>query len=262
MSDKQEKAAGQSTSRFVTPIRLRWCLRAGVLVACCALLLSDMASRWSVLVPSLSPLVTLSSLLVTRIMPWFGWAAVVVLGVVAWRQRWFCRWVCPTGFCADKATWLGRHLGRGRGKWPAVGQWIALVTLVSACIGYPLILWLDPLALLSAALVSIDASRTVTSLWYASGLAFVLVVSLVWPNVWCANLCPLGGMQDAVFGAGNLVRSAVGAGIRRKRASARPLRGLRRRTVLGVIIGIVWATATLKVRGRSVGPLPPPRLYR
>ena len=258
MSGDTAETTGRKVRRWVTANRLRWVSRLGMLVACGALLLTGTETGWPVLVPALSPLVTLASVLTTRTILWFGWVAVVVLIVVAWRHRWFCRWVCPTGFCADKATWAGRRLGRGRANWPAVGQWIALITLVGACVGYPLLLWLDPLALLSAAFVSLDTAQSATVLWYGSGLAFALLVSLLWPNAWCAKLCPLGGTQDAVHGAGNLARSTLRLGRRPEQTKKSSLRGLRRRTVLGIMIGIVWAAATCKVRGASLGPMRPP----
>ncbi len=256
MSDPQQRGAKRGVRRLLTPNRLRWSLRAAILIACCLLLVAGTASRWSLLIPAASPLVTLCSLLVTRTLPGFGLVALIILAVLPWQQRWFCRWFCPMGFCADKTSWVGRKLGRRRVHWPAVGQWIAVMTLAGACIGYPLFLWLDPLAMLSAAFVPVAVSRA--ALWYAGGLALVLLVSLIWPNLWCANLCPLGGMQDSVFGLGKLVRTSFQRVRRHERGTKRRVRGLRRRTVLGVIIGVVWSSATLKVRGRSARPLRPP----
>ncbi len=259
MSDQQAVATGANGKSAAGRNRLRWVVRLISLIACCGVLVVGSATIWPVLVPALSPLVTLSSLLVMRTLYWHSWLGIVVLVIVAWRHRWFCRWVCPMGFCADNATWLGRRWGRRRSHWPAIGQWIALLTLVGACIGYPLLLWLDPLALLSASVVSVTTHpSTLTAYWYLSGLAFVLLVSLLWPNLWCAKICPLGGTQDAVHGASNLVRSALKSRQEREPVAHGTRRGLRRRTMLGAIFGVVWATTTLRLRRNTLGPLRPP----
>ncbi len=59
------------------------------------------------------------------------------------RRRWFCRWVCPTGLCADGASRVGLKLGLRGTRLPAVGTWIAIVTLGGACLGYPIFAWLE-----------------------------------------------------------------------------------------------------------------------
>ncbi len=86
---------------------------------------------------------------------------------------------------------------------------MALLTLIGAAVGYPLLLWLDPLALLSAAITSFTLPGNVAAWWLLSGLVAVLVLSLTWPNVWCAKICPLGGTQEAVFAVGKSLRNMV-----------------------------------------------------
>jgi MauM/NapG family ferredoxin protein len=230
-----------------------------VLVSCGVLIVLGTTTAWPVIITAASPFVTLSSLLATRTIHWFSWLGIVVLLIVAWRQRWFCRWVCPLGVCADQASWLGRRWGRGRGHWPVVGQWIALLTLIGAAVGYPLLLWLDPLALLSASFSALSAPQTPIAWWFLSGVGAVLLLSLIWPNVWCAKLCPLGGLQDATAAVSAMTVSVID---RRGRRDTPPMRGtpggIRRRTMLGAIFGVVWASATLRHRRRATGPLRPP----
>jgi ferredoxin-type protein NapF len=239
-------------------IRLRGLTRCGMLVLCCLLLLTGTATIWPVVISGASPLVALASLLVTRTFPWHGWIALGVLLLVVWRQRWFCHWICPMGFCADRATWLGGRLGRQRGRWPAVGQWIAVLTLAGACVGYPLLLWLDPLALLSAAMVPWRSQAGLRAWWSVSGIVAVLVFSLIWPHLWCARLCPLGGLQDTVHGLRRLAHAALYRNARHPPAPLVASAGLRRRTILGAIFGVVWATTTLKIRAKSLAPRRPP----
>ena len=85
------------------------------------------------------------------------------------------------------------------------GFWLAVATLGGACLGYPLLLWLDPLAMFSG---FVSAFRPAT--WpaaAASAALFVglLVLSLFLPGAWCARLCPLGALQDLLWRIAHLV---------------------------------------------------------
>ena len=75
---------------------------------------------------------------------WHSWSRFVAAGSVVGCARPGCARIRPAGW--------GKRLRRQRPRVPAAGRWIALVTLGGALLGYPLFLWLDPLALLSASL--------------------------------------------------------------------------------------------------------------
>ena len=71
-----------------------------------------------------------------------------------------------------------------------------MLTLGGAACGYPLLLWLDPLAMFSASLNVLRARTDPLVWWSAIGMAAVLLTSVLWPGAWCARICPLGAMQD------------------------------------------------------------------
>ncbi|MCS7304869.1 MAG: 4Fe-4S dicluster domain-containing protein [Thermoguttaceae bacterium] len=62
-------------------------------------------------------------------------------------RRWFCRWMCPMGVCTELAGRTGRLCRLRSFRFFPLGQWIALLTLAGAAVGYPILLWMDPLAL-------------------------------------------------------------------------------------------------------------------
>ena len=67
------------------------------------------------------------------------------------RKRWFCRYICPVGLLLDTVS--GRNCQAGSGGKAAlpIGKYIVLLTAAGAILGYPLFLWMDPLAFLNNA---------------------------------------------------------------------------------------------------------------
>jgi len=190
-------------------------------------------SRW---VPSLSPFVGLSVAIATRRLSAVAWLGALVGVAAMMKRRVFCRWICPLGLCLEGAGELGRRLKRRPGRWPSLGPWIVLLTLGGACLGYPLMLWLDPLALFAG-----------------GGFVLVLAATVVWPGAWCGRVCPLGAFQDLLNAGFTSARSLVGFG-RATDVDA----GLSRRVILGVAAGAGSAGILGLVRKNGPRPLRPP----
>jgi ferredoxin-type protein NapF len=117
------------------------------------------------------------------------------------RPRWFCRYACPVGLLVEGVSQVGF---RRTGWWtrlPQIGKYGALVTLAGSLVGYPLLLWMDPLAIFSNFL-GIRVSYTFTSALMGILLGIVIFLSLTSGLVWCTRLCPLGGTQDLLASAG------------------------------------------------------------
>ena len=93
-----------------------------------------------------------------------------------------CRWVCPTGTCADVAAHAGVRLRRRLPRIFPLGQWIAFLTLGGAILGYPVLLWLDPLALFSGLCGITHAWLPSVTWWCALGMVGILVAV-------CQNEC-------------------------------------------------------------------------
>jgi len=208
-------------------------------------------------IPGLSPFVAVASLLVTRALHISAGIGLVVGCIVLLRSRWFCRWVCPLGYCADGFSRLGQRLGRRAAKCPPVGQWILWLTLGGALLGWPLLLWLDPLGIFTGAFTVLTAGA-VPGAWLTILPALVvLLLSLVWPYIWCGKLCPLGAFQD--------IASHLSRGGRRLLRRDKPSNSSRsaslpvaRRAVLGAVVGTASVSA-LRLTGPAVArPLRPP----
>ncbi|MBN2133218.1 MAG: 4Fe-4S binding protein, partial [Sedimentisphaerales bacterium] len=253
---QQRSAADAPTRRGGN--RARLLVRGACLVGAVLLLWPVVPVAWApALVGALSPFVATASLLATRAWAAMAWAGLAVGVVVLVRHRIFCRWICPMGLCLDGASRLGRRLGRRVVPGPRVGPWIVLLTLGGACLGYPLLLWLDPLALFTG-VFTLGTDGPASFVSFSALLFFALLLSsLLWPNLWCARICPLGAFQDLL----SFWRRFLGSVRRRLGAADDAWQNgqiLSRRTAMGIATGAVVARMTGLARGKTSHPLRPP----
>jgi ferredoxin len=226
------------------------------LVAATLALLPATAREWSpVVVAALSPLVAAAAALTTRTFRATMLLGLLVAVVAVVRRRWFCRWACPTGLCARTASRLGMRLGRRCPKSPAFGAWIAWIALGGAALGYPALVWLDPLAIFCGAFGDGSWAWNGQTWLSAIGLSIVLLASLLLPGVWCLRACPLGGLQDALYLAPRTLFSRWAADPHRP---SHERRWFLRRVILGGAIGACWAIVARFVRSAAPCPLRPP----
>lgn len=149
-------------------------------------------------VPALSPFVMLASTIATRAAGGAALFGLPVLLVVIARRRWFCRWACPVGLMTECAGRLSPVSASRCGPVPRIGRWLVLVSIGAAAAGYPLFLWLDPLAVFTGAVGLAHQPASPAATAAAAALAVVLLLSAALPGVWCLKLCPLGALQELV----------------------------------------------------------------
>ena len=207
-------------------------------------------NTWSGLIlPALSPVVALSGIAATRAAGIVALLALPVALLAFLVARPFCRFACPVGFLMDLLRRLRPSWPSATRRVPKLGGALLLATLASACIGYPALLWLDPLALFNGALNAWRTPLALISALPALGLLLVLALDFALPGVWCAKLCPLGALQDAQGWIRN--RS-------RRPAVRAPTFQPARRTFLATSAGIAAGLAARRVAGGDERPLRPP----
>jgi ferredoxin-type protein NapF len=245
--------------RRTRPLR-RWrLLGRGLVLAAAILLLGPLSDRgggpaWFA---GLSPYVAGGAIVATRALHAMAWLGLLVGLVVCVRRRFFCRWLCPAGLLLDGVGKVACRCGSRPARRGKLGAWLLWITVGGAVFGFPLFLWLDPLAIFSAA-ASIPHPDAGLARWYAGGiLVAIVVVDLVRPGTWCRQVCPLGAFQDVVHdGPRSMFRR-----MREKRqpgAEAKRGRGISRRAWLGLAGGGVSAIALPSVKGGSRRVLRPP----
>jgi ferredoxin-type protein NapF len=99
-------------------------------------------------------------------------------------------------------------------KWPPLGQYAALLTFAGAAVGYPVLLWMDPLSIFSSSFSIRSVGAILSGILAGFGLIILILLALWSGLFWCARLCPLGGTQELLASARSLWEG------RRKRETA------------------------------------------
>lgn len=182
----------------------------------------------------LNPLAAIASMAAARAwIPALG-LALATLGLTLLLGRVWCGWLCPLGSLLDWIRPSGKRVGEGRPDWRTVKYVLLFAILVMAAFGSLWLLVLDPITLLTRAMVTSvlpGINYAVTSAemslygvsfmqpvinWiesalrgavlpsvqpvFAMNLAFFLllggVAALNWvaDRFWCRYVCPLGGL--------------------------------------------------------------------
>ena len=145
---------------------------------------------------------------------------------------------------------------RGNTRWkrcPSIGRYIVLATAAGAVIGYPLLLWMDPLVLFNSPFSIYTATSVLTGVLSAAGLLILFLITITSGGLWCARICPLGATQDILAEIGSFP-GKLRRGSEKKCTPGNTVVEysfpVTRRTVLAIAAGIglgVWA----KKNGRA-----------
>lgn len=250
---------------------IRWTVRFAVLAGVTYLLFAGWLGdvRLAAMPAGVSPLIVLCSLIVTGIVSTVGWLAFLIGCAAAIRFRWFCRWTCPLGTCNEVSCVIGKRLGLRAPQMFHLGHYLAFASLGGALVGFPILLWLDPLAIVSSlGQPPLSALQFVVGM---SGLLTAVGLSFLLPGIWCSRICPLGGLQEILFVSRRRIAELVGKLILH---GSRPglgdeprgrvglevldLARIGRRGVLALLAVGVWTYVSPRLSKAKTAPLRPP----
>jgi ferredoxin len=146
-----------------------------------------------------SPFVALSSSIAARSVGVGAILALIVAVASSFKKRWFCLYLCPTGFLLENTSRVGLRKTRWWSKLPPVGRYVAILTLVGAVAGYPVLLWMDPLCIFSSPFAVNKATNPISVFLVCLGLGVLVGATFVFGMAWCVRICPLSGLQDMLF---------------------------------------------------------------
>ncbi len=121
-------------------------------------------------------------------------------------KRWFCRFLCPVGFGCDLVSRKSKRRHFKLNKIPNLSKGIALVSLSSAVFGLPLFILLDPMAIFHGFFAVFSENKSFWVILSLSGFPVLLALHFFFPGIWCARICPLGGLQELLSSAKNFIR--------------------------------------------------------
>ncbi len=149
-----------------------------------------------VILPALSPCIALGSVISAKTVSMVTLLAWPVLFLAMFSPRWFCRYGCPMGLVQEVLERVGTKKTARGSRCPMIGPWLVWGAFGGAALGYPIFLWLDPLAMFNGFLNVWREPFRIAALLAGIGMPLVLMLGLVAPRVWCQSICPLGAMQD------------------------------------------------------------------
>ncbi|HEX4002349.1 MAG TPA: 4Fe-4S dicluster domain-containing protein [Candidatus Acidoferrales bacterium] len=147
----------------------------------------------------ISPFVALSSSIAKRSIDAGAVLALVVAVFSSFKKRWFCLYLCPTGFLLESTSRVGLRRTRWWSKLPPVGRYVAILTLAGSIVGYPVLMWMDPLCIFSSPFAANKATNPLSVLLVSLGLGVLVGATFVFGMAWCVRICPLSGFQDMLF---------------------------------------------------------------
>ncbi len=249
-----------ATETQTRPHRRRTLIRWAVLVVIVILAWPWRPEAWSwtsLVLPSLSPLVAIGGALATRSVGVIVALALPVIGLAWFFPRVVCAYGCPVGLIQEVVARLRRFPRHFWRHLPPIGAWLAVATFAGAGLGYPLFLFLDPLAIFNGWLNAWRLPLTWASLAAGLGLPALLLLEVFSPQLWCRRLCPLGATQDFFTQARRrLGRGIQGGELSIKSPGAAPV-SRARRAFLAACAGAAGAIAAKSVKAQPTPPRPP-----
>ena len=202
-------------------------------------------------VTSISPFLACMALLTGAIS--FLLIAGIGVGITClFMPRFFCHWICPSGTCQSAVAAISPF--KAKREWidkvPQIGFALLLVAAGGAIVGYPLFIWLDPLALFLSSVGALARwhALTIATGALGIGLPLLLVLAFFAPGFWCRKLCLAGALQDLLWRVSSMVKKAKEKDLTSEGGAA-----FGRRAFIGLGLGASYRMVVPKRIGKSKG---------
>jgi ferredoxin-type protein NapF len=179
-------------------------------------------------------------------------AGLALAAIAIFYRRWFCKHACPVGLLLDGVSRIGPQKSGWWARCPHLGRYSAILTVAGSVVGYPLLLWMDPLAVFSSSFAIRTAGSALSTVLAVLGLSTLISLSFISGPVWCARLCPLGGTLDLLASIKTWFKTG------RKDSMAPAVEGRRSFILAAAGIAMGLLTRRLGASRRENAPLRPP----
>jgi ferredoxin len=202
-----------------------------------------------------SPFLLLNSVLAVKDLVLLNGLGFLTLIIIFFRYRWICRYTCPLGVVCD---WASKVNKKGKTVRSVFSKYFAVISFITALFAAPLFIVFDPFNIFHASFEGFRTGFGFSAILKASLLAAVIILNILYSNIWCRSICPLGGMQFLAFDIRKLfIRKAV------SKISKTNTRRFLITGISGLAIGSVLPRITTFVYGKMIRPpgaLPEPEM--
>ncbi len=162
-------------------------------------------SKFSGLTLWISPYMLLISFFSIKSLVLFNLLGLLALIFMFFRKRWICRYVCPLGVVCDWASKVQPNKNTIKLK---LNKYLAITSIVLAILMVPVLVVLDPFNIFHMSFEGIRTGFQLSAYIKMIPLLVIIVINMLFPNIWCRSLCPLGGMQLLGFDLGKALRKS------------------------------------------------------
>lgn len=157
----------------------------------------------------LSPYMFLNSVLSLKSVVFLNVLGFISLVMIFIRVRWVCRYICPLGVICDWSS----SMGKNKDIRLNLNKYLAILSLVLAVFGMPVLIVLDPFNIFHISLEAVRTGFHFLAMLKVLLLAGIVCINILIPNIWCRSICPLGGLQLLTWDLKNMF---LKSGMRKK----------------------------------------------
>lgn len=202
-----------------------------------------------------SPFIMLNSVLAVRTIVPLNIIGIIVLIIFFFRKRFYCRYICPTGFCLDNLKFKNKADTSFMRHFPDIGGWLALFSVAGAAAGLPILILVDPAAIFTSFFSSFAGKPVLVTVLSLSFLPILLIFNILLPGLWCSKICPLGGFQDILYKVRELYNLRRGhTDSRPAKIEYSPARRYFIATGTGILAGLIIPSLVRGKAGRRIRP--------
>ena len=154
----------------------------------------------------ISPYMFLNSILAVKSVVLLNLLGFFTLIIIFFKNRWICRYACPLGVVCD---WSSKVKTRKDTIRLNMNKYLAIISLVLAIFVAPVLIVLDPFNIFHMFFEGIRTGFHFAAYLKMSLLTGVVILNILFPDIWCRSLCPLGGMQLLAFDLGRSIRKST-----------------------------------------------------
>jgi ferredoxin len=152
-----------------------------------------------------SPYLFINSLFAVKSLVLLNILGFFTLLIIFFKNRWICRYICPLGVVCD---WSSKIRSEKDTIKLNLNKYLLISSLTMALFVAPILIVFDPFNIFHMSFEGIRTGFHFSAYLKMSFLAGIVILNIVFPNIWCRSICPLGGLQLLTFDLGKIIKKS------------------------------------------------------